>query len=269
MNELDNLSNIFRSFSETFATGLPRFAIALVLLIIGWLLAKFVSRLLVRILQTIPVDALGEKIKTIDFFANLDFKLSSLIGKLFYWVIMTIFFTTAAETMGLTSISDGIKNLLAYLPKLLSAAVFFVIGALAANGIKAIIDAACASMGLPTGKIISLFVFYFLIVMISITTLNQAGLDTQIITQNVSIATAAIFFAFSIAYGFASRDILANLLASFYSKDKFSIGQRIRIDGIEGEIIRMDSTSVTLNTAESEIVMPLQKLLNSTVEILK
>lgn len=269
MNELDNLSNLFRTFSEMFVSGLSRFAIAIALLLVGWLLAKFITRILVRLLKSIRVDALGDKIKTIDLFSRLDFNLTELVGKLVYWVIIIVFFTAATEALGLSSISDGIKNLLAYLPKLLSAAIFFVVGALAANAVKTVIDAACSSMGVPTGKIISSFVFYFLIVMISITSLNQAGLDTQVITQNVSIATAAIFFAFALAYGFASRDILSNLLASFYSKDKFSIGQRIRIDGIEGTIAYMDSTSVTLNTPQSDIVMPLKKLLNSTVEILK
>lgn len=269
MQGLDNLSAMIRTLSENIANGISRFAIATVLMIIGWLIAKFITKVIVRLMHSIRADDFGNYIKSVDLFSKLDFKLSEVIGKTIYWLIIIVFFTAATEALGLSSISDGIQNLLAYMPKILSATVFFVAGVLAANTIKTVIDAACNSMGVPTGKIISTFVFYFLIVMISITSLNQAGIDTQVLTQNISIASAAIFFAFALAYGFASRDLLANLLASFYSKDKFAIGQRIRIDGIEGVIERMDSTSVTLSTEESEVIMPLQRLLNSTVEVLK
>ncbi len=269
MQELDNLSAILRTFSENIANGISRLAIAIILMLVGWVLARFITKIVTRLLHSIRADDFGNYIKSVDLFSRLEFKLSEVIGKIIYWLIIVVFFTAATEALGLSSIAEGIQNLLAYMPKVLSATVFFVAGALAANMIKTIIDAACSSMGVPTGRVISTFVFYFLIVMISITSLNQAGLDTQVLTQNVSIASAAIFFAFALAYGFASRDILANLLASFYSKDKFSVGQRIRIDGIEGVIERIDSTSVTLSTADSEVIMSLQRLINSTVEVLK
>ena len=39
------------------------------------------------------------------------------------------------------------------------------------------------------------------------------------------------------------------------------------IDGIEGRISKVDSTSITLETEDRKIVLPLNKLLNSTVEV--
>ena len=63
------------------------------------------------------------------------------------------------------------------------------------------------------GKIISGFVFYFLVVIITITALDQIGIDTSIITSNVVLILGAILLAASISYGIASKTILSNMLA--------------------------------------------------------
>lgn len=270
MNPIDTVLRFFTSIGQQIITVIPGILGAAGLMLVGWLLAKVASNAIIRILQRIGIKKLNERLKTIDIFANLDIDLAAVIGRVLYWAVILIFMTAASEAAGLTTISQGIGRLVGYIPQLLSAAAFFIAGMFIANGIKSFIEAAVTSMGIPTGRIISVFIFYFMVIMISITALNQAGLDTQIITQNVTIAAAAIFFAFTLAYGFASRDILANLLASFYSRDKFSIGQTILIDDVEGVISKMDSTSVTLDIQNGrQVILPLQKLLNSKVEIIK
>ena len=65
----------------------------------------------------------------------------------------------------------------------------------------------------------------------------------------------------------ASRDVLANILSNFYSKTKFKEGQVIAINGIKGEIIAMDTTSITLKTEESVSIFPMSFLQNQRVEI--
>lgn len=270
MNSFDAVMQFFMSIGRQMLDIIPGLLGAVGLLFVGWMAGKIAYSAVIRILHRLGVKKLNEKLKEIDIFSNLNIDLAMVLGRIVYWAIILIFMTAASESAGLTTISQGIGRLIAYLPQLLSAAAFFMAGMFFANGVKSIIEAAVVSMGIPTGRIIAAFIFYFLVIMISITALNQAGMDTQIITQNVTIGAAAIFFAFTLAYGFASRDILANLLASFYSRDKFTIGQRIVIDDVEGVIVNLDSTSVTLDTETGrQIILPLQKLLNSKVEIIK
>lgn len=268
MNIIDHILNIANSFLQKVADVFPNAVAALFFLLIGWIFAKIVSSIFKRVLVTVKADEFAEKIREVDIFSQLEFKISEVISKVVYWFVFMVFIVMASQALGLDVISDGISSVLAYIPKLLTAIAFFVIGVFVANIIKQVLSAACESMGIAAGRIISLFIFYFLVVVIAITALNQAGLDTTIITQNVSMAMGAIFFAFAIGYGIASKDIMANMLASFYSKDKFSIGQHIKIDAIEGKISDIDSTSVTLEAKDRKIVLPLSKLSTSTVEIM-
>ncbi|HEY0110477.1 MAG TPA: hypothetical protein VGB67_12645, partial [Fibrella sp.] len=86
--------------------------------------------------------------------------------------------------------------------------------------------------------------------------------------SSFNLLIGAIFLAFAVGYGLASRDVMANILSSFYSKNKFKEGQTIRIEGIVGQIVQVDSTSLTLQTGESTTSIPLQLLQTKTVEFL-
>jgi len=267
VNPLTDLGKFFTDLAGQIVAFTPRLILALILLFVGWIAGKIVARIVRKILTAINIDKFTDKIKEVDLFSSFDFKLSDIASKLMYWMVFLIFFLAATETLGLKSVTEGISNFIGYIPQIVTAILFFVIGTLFANLIKTVIQAACDSMGIAAGKIISSFVFYFIVIMVGITALNQAGLDTQIITQNVTLAMGSIMLAFAIGYGFASKDVMANVLASFYSKNKFTIGQKICFENVEGTIVKTDSTSVTLQNGDKKIIVPLSKLTNNTVEI--
>lgn len=265
---INAIYTLFSNFVAAIGAALPKLFGAVMLLLVGWLIAKGVYKIVLRVAESLNVNQLEKKIKEVSLFSGLDFQLSKILAKCFFWIILIIFSIAAAEIAGLESISQGIASFLGYLPKLASAVIFFIVGSLAANLIRNIVQSACASFHISSGRFIAGFVFYFILIMVSISTLNQAGMDTQIITQNITIAMAAIFFAFAIGYGIASKDIMANIIASFYSRDKFVVGQYIKIDNVEGVILKIDNTSVVIESKGRTVIMPLSKLLNQNVEIL-
>ncbi len=268
-NVLNQLLGILNTMYSDLIASAPKILTGIVLLILGWLLASFVAFIVRKILVTLKVDGLNDNLQQIDLFKHLDFQLSRFISKILFWVIMLLFGMVSFELMGLNSVSEGIKSLIGYLPKLLSAMVFFILGALIANLIREVVKGACQALNLAGASVISAFVFYFILIMVAITALNQAGMDTEIITQNVTIAMGAIIFAFAIGYGFASKDIMANILASFYSRDKFQIGQRIKVENVEGVIVKVDGMSVIIQQDnERKVILPLHKLLVANVELI-
>ncbi len=270
---VNTIENIKEAFIELYFQAInivPDIIGGLFILLIGWFIAKMIAFIIKRILTTLKIDSLGDRLREIDLFSGIEITLSALIAKVIFWIIMFFVAVTATQVMQLDMLSEGITKLIDFIPKLLSAVIFFVIGVFIANIIREVVHAACAAMNIGAAKIMSSFVFYFLTIMISISALNQASVDTEILTNNITIAMAALFFAFAIGYGIASKDIMANLLASLYSRDKFSVGQVIKIGDVQGKIVKIDSTSVTLanGSTDTKIVMPLSKLINSTVEVL-
>ena len=269
-NPISDLSQFFTSFGQGILNALPRIILVIVLLIVGWIIAKIVGRIILSVGKKVKIDKISDQLKEIDLFSSLDIKFSDVLSKLAYWGVFLVFILAASEASGLQAVTDGISSIIAYIPRLLVAVIFFVVGSLIANMIRKVLQAALEASGITISKLIATFIFYFIMIMVIITSLNQAGLDTKIITQNVTLAIGAIMFAFAIGYGFASRDIMASILASMYSRNKFKIGQHISIDDIAGEIIDKDSTSVTIQnvTSQRKIVIPLSKLISSVVEVL-
>jgi small-conductance mechanosensitive channel len=87
--------------------------------------------------------------------------------------------------------------------------------------------------------------------------------------SSFNLLIGGIILAFAVGYGFASKDILANILSSFYNKNRYEEGQIIQIDEVKGQIVSLDSTSITLQTGDTKTVFPLQTLQSKKVEIFK
>lgn len=252
-----------------FAATLPNVVGALVILLVGWLVARVISKALQKILATLKVDALGDKINQTEFAtkANLKIKVSIFLAKLVQYLLLLVFIMMATDVLGLAVVSSMVSDLLSYLPRLLSAIILFVLGIYLAEFVKNIVLAACVALAIPSAKIIATFVFYLIFLTLTISAMAQASIDTSLITSNLTVILGGVILAFSIGYGFASRDTMANFIASFYSKNKVKIGDMVNLDGSTGKVIAMDSISLTLQAEGKIIIIPLQKLTSEKVEI--
>jgi small-conductance mechanosensitive channel len=261
--------DIVKEVLTRFAAAIPNIIGALLILMIGWLIAKFTSKALKKVFEALKLDRFGERLNGTEFAqkANMKVKLSSFLSKLVYWVLMLIFMMAATDVLGMPVVSQMVSDMIAYLPRLLSALVLFVLGIYLAEFVKNIVLAACNSLSIPSAKIIANFIFYLIFLTLTISALAQASIETGLITSNLTVILGGVILAFAIGYGFASKDTMANFLASFYSKNKIKIGDIVSIDGSRGKVIAMDSASVTLQGDGKIIVIPLKKLTSEKVEI--
>jgi len=276
MEELTNWSQLFfeslRAFSQTFMTAMPSLLGAIFILLLGWLFSKLMSGGIRRLLMAIKFDKLADRIKAGEFLkkANINLAPSALVGKFVYWVLILLVITTAADTLGWVAISDEISKLLSYLPHLLSAILFFSVGIYIATFARDLISGTTKTLGISTGRVISSFVFYLLFLLVTLTALTQAGIDTTILTSNLLLIIGAIMAAAAISYGIASKDVLANILASFFSRKTFIKGQVIEIDGQRGKIINISNIAVILQlNDEEQLVVPTHQLIINKVKIIK
>ena len=99
---------------------------------------------------------------------------------------------------------------------------------------------------------------------------QRVHFQTLVLSTNLLIIIGAIMLAAAISYGFASRDVLANILAGFFNRRTFQKGMVIEIDGIQGMIVEMSNVAVTIQVSENErVVIPSHQLMTSKVKIIK
>ncbi len=253
-----------------FSSFFPKLIGALTILFIGWLVARTVGKILSKVLAKIGVDRIAEMMDDIDLVQRsgvLKEKLSGIIAKIVYYMMMLIFIIAATETLGVAAITQLFTDLMNYLPSLLTAAVIFMIGLFLADMVQGAVVTLCLSLGIASGKLIGSVVFYFLFVTIAVSALAQAKINTEFISSSLTVLIGAGALAFAFGYGLASKDLVSNYLASYYNKNKVRVGDDVRILGERGKVVLIDSTSIILQTSERAIIIPLSKLTVEKVEV--
>lgn len=266
----DLFVELFNTFGVKFMSALPSVLGALGLVLFGWFIAKLAGKAITKFAEKMKVNALAEKAEVNGFLetANITSTPAQILGKIMKWLILLITGLMVADTLNLNILSQEIGNLIGYLPKLFLALIFFIVGTYIAGFVRDFIRAATSSLGISTGRMVSSFVYYLLLIMVTLTALRQGGMDTTIITSNLFLIMGAILLAGAISYGFASREVLENILATFYSRKTFQIGQVIEVDGEEGEIVAVSTINVTLKKENGDmVVIPSQMLIKNKVKI--
>lgn len=271
MNEWKDLSfNTISSIFTDIVSVLPTIMGALMVLLLGWILSKIIRFVLKKILRFAKIERISDKVNEAKIFGDgvVGINIEKIILAFVKWTIMLISIIVAADIAELTVISTEIANLLRYLPVLFSAMVIFVIGLYASNLIKKMLVGVFESMRMGGSKIVSSIVFYVLIIFVTITALNHAGINTEIITTNFTLVLGAFLLAFALAFGLGSREVVANLLKTFYARKNYAVGDKIKMKDIEGTIKAIDSISVTIKTIDSQnMVIPISELVDNRIEI--
>ncbi len=241
--------------------------VALIILLIGYIISKLISNGVKKIIDKLNAEKYMDKLREVDIFSGITLSLAEIIQKLVFWGLMLITIMLTVDTIGLTKVSDGINNALAYAPNILSALVFFIIGAFMANGLKVLIKNTCDSVGVSAGNMLSNIAYYFALIVVVLVALGQAGMEIDLISDVIMTSLTLAMLGLAIGFGISSKDLFSNMLGGFYSKDKFSIGQIIEIGEYKGEIIKIDSGAITLDLGDNKVVIPANELSKNKVII--
>lgn len=263
------LRNTFQTLIDQFVEFVPRIMGAVVILLIGVGVARLMSFIVQRILGQVGFDKIGQRLNEISVIKQLgtEIKLSEIIAKVLYYFILLVFITAATETLGVAAITEMVSSLVNFIPKLIAAAIMLQVGVLLADTLRGTVLGLCQSFNISSGRLLSTIVFVFFLIVTIISALGQAGINTELLESSFNLIIGGVIFAFALGYGIASRDVMANILSSFYTKKEYKEGQMIQVDNVKGEILKIDTMSLTLRTGETTTIIPLHTLQTKKVEI--
>ena len=273
MQRLPNITQIlistFNTLIEQFVGFVPRLIGCAVILLVGYLVARGVSVLVKKVLGRVGFDRIGEKLNEISIVKQLktEIKLSEIVATVLYYFILLVFLTAATETLGIDAITNMVASIVEFIPRLVAAAIMLQVGIMLADVIKSAVTALCKSFNIASAKLIGNIVFVFFLIITFISALGQIGLETALLESSFNLILGGIVAAFALGYGIASRDVLANMISSIYSRNKYKEGQIVKLDDVRGTITRIDNVSVTIQSENSTTVIPLQLFQSRKVEI--
>ena len=161
------------------ATFIPKLIGFLLILLIGYFIAKAVAKVLDGVLERVGFDRMVERGGVGKALSKSSYDASSLLGKILFYVLMLFVLQLAFGLFGDNPISDLITGAIAYLPKVFAAIVIVVVGSAIAAGVKEIVEASIG--GLSYGRTLALAASVAILVITGFAALNQLEIAEDIV----------------------------------------------------------------------------------------
>jgi hypothetical protein len=193
---------------------LPILLGALVILIVGWFVAKAIKRIVDWLLKLIRFDALADKagISEILKKGNLEISAGEMISRLVYWLIMIMVLVMAVDALGLPKASDVLVGLFAYVPKVIAALLVLVVAMFLASFVSGIVQTAAGNANMPKPELFAGVSRWAIIIFAVTIALGELGIATLLVTTTFNIILAGVCFALAIAFGLGGKDVAARYL---------------------------------------------------------
>ncbi|MFL5880690.1 MAG: mechanosensitive ion channel family protein, partial [Actinomycetota bacterium] len=171
-------------------TFVPKLAAALVIILVGYLLAKVVASVLDKVLERVGFDRAVERGGVKQALARSKYDPSDIIAKLAFWLLFLVSLQIAFGVFGPNPISDLLTGIIAFLPRAFVAIVIVILAAAIAAGAKSLVENTLG--GLSYGKVLANVAGVFILGLGIIAALNQVGIATTVTTPVLIAVLATI-----------------------------------------------------------------------------
>lgn len=209
-----------RAFFLQLGAFLPRLLLALVILVIGWMLAKLARVVITKGLRMVNFNILTERAGADGFLRQGGVKgdTTALIGVLVYWLVILVALVIAFNTLGLTHVTALLNEVVLFLPKVIVAVLILAFGAYFARFIGDAVTAYSRNVGLEDAQLLGKLGQYAIMVFVVLIALDQVGIGGDIIRLSFLILLTGVTLAFALAFGLGGQKWAADLLERWWPK---------------------------------------------------
>lgn len=248
---------------------LPRLLGALVLLVVGILVAWLLGKVLRKTLTAAGLDELADKWGLHDALARVGLprSLSRVIATAVRVGLTLVVIFASLSLLGLEFLSESLNAAVLLLPKLLVAGALLLAGIVLSGLARERGDRLSDQMDLPFP--LGLFAQAAVLSIFAITAAAQIAISSAILLILVAIVLAAALGSVGLAFGLGGRKIAGALNAGRIISGAFEVGQRIEVAGIRGEVVEFDPVATLVRTGPGRVVrVPNELLISELVTIL-
>jgi hypothetical protein len=215
---------IFLSLSNAlnaFLNAIPLVIGALLIIIIGWIIAGVLARITTEVLRRIGADRLfaehagrvyGERTRSITP--------SVVAGELVKWLVRLVFLVAAANVLGLTQVSELLNDVLLWIPNLIVASIILLVAPLLARFVRGAIEVGAGEMGFTNASLLGRIAEIAIVAFAVVIAINQLGIAANLVNTLFIGVVAAVSLAFGLAFGLGGRDVAAQLTQRWYEQSQ-------------------------------------------------
>ena len=222
MQSIDMLLDTTREFLHQIAAFLPRLALALMVVVVGWLVAKALRFAVEKGLRAINFGVLTERAGTDHFLqqGGLRGDTTTLFGLFTYWVIIVSALMIAFNGLGATYITDLLQRVVLFAPKVLVAMLVIVFGSYFARFVGEAINTYCTDAQIPDADILGKIARYLIMTFVVMIALSQIEVGGDIVQRTFLILLFGLVLAFALAFGIGGKEWAAAMLERWWPQKR-------------------------------------------------
>lgn len=205
----------------TFLSFIPSLIGAIVILIIGWLIAGWVGRIVTGLLEKVGFETAAQRTGVSGFMSRAgmhDARASRVVGELVKWFIRLIFLEAAVEAVHLTAVTVVIERIVLFIPNLIVAVVVLMIGALIARFVGDLVRGGASEMGFGSPNLLATISRFAIMAFAVIVAVNQIGIAAALVNTLFMAVVFALALAVGLAFGLGGRDTAARMWQQWYAR---------------------------------------------------
>ncbi|MFW6114668.1 MAG: mechanosensitive ion channel family protein [Thermodesulfobacteriota bacterium] len=208
------VTGAWNAFATKVTAFLPALIGAIIIFVVGWIIARLIKVAVERVLKLIRFDKATEKSGIQDFLkkGGVVKGPSEIIAVLAYWFLMIIVITATLDALGIPIVSDLLNDIFLYIPSVVAAIIVLILGFLLGTLISAVVQTAASNAGLKNAQGLGKLSLYAIVVFSWSIALIQLGIGEEIVTSAFGIALGAFALATAIAFGLGGKDVAAEYL---------------------------------------------------------
>lgn len=187
---MNDVRNHFDTMLGNVIEWLPKLVGFLLILIIGLIVAKLISKAVDKLLERVGFDRAVERGGVKKALAKSEYDASDIVSKVVYWALVLVVLTMAFGVFGPNPVSDVLATIVAFIPKLIVAIIIVVIAAALAAAVRELINNSIG--GLSYGRTLANIASIAILVLGTIAALNQIGVADSVTTPVLYALLASI-----------------------------------------------------------------------------
>jgi hypothetical protein len=213
---MDNLNTLL----EPLRLFLPKLALALAVLVAGWVLAKLAQLALVKTMRAFNFNVLTERAGVDGFLeqGGIQYDTVEIFGLILYWTVILVALIIAFNGMELAYITDLLTRVVWFIPRLFVALLIVVFGAYFSRFMGNAVTGYCRTSGIQDAELLGGLAYYAILTFVLMIALDQLQIGGDMIRMSFLIILAGVVFALALAFGLGGQRWAAELLERWWPR---------------------------------------------------
>lgn len=220
--DINMLLEPLRAILTQIGVFLPKLALAFVVLLAGWLLARLARFAVAKGLRAVNFNVLTERAGMDGFLkqGGIQSDTTDIFAVLVYWLVVFIALVIAFNGLGLTYMTDLLGQVVLFVPKVIVALVILAFGGYFALFVGGAVSAYCRNLGLPDGDLLGKLAQYALLAFVVLIALDQVSIGGDIVRHSFLILLGGVVLGLALAFGIGGQKWAADLLERWWPRQR-------------------------------------------------